>query len=91
MRANDPIYEIGMRMGAHRQEDRLWQWTLTSLAKHFGATGEVKTERVCVDPRMQWSRAKNIWHNAGMRSTMYLFVSPAVRARQAVRGSRAKK
>lgn len=88
MRANDPVYEIGMRLGGHRQEDRLWQHTLGSVAGHFGVTGEVQTERVCVDRKLQWRRARNLWHNAGMRSTMYLVASPAIRARQAVRGSR---
>src|SRR5579872_3321138 len=27
MRANDPIYAIGMRLGGHGQENRLWQHT----------------------------------------------------------------
>lgn len=91
MRANDPIYEIGMRLGGHKQEDKLWQWTLQSLAKHLGAGGEVETVCQCVDPKIQWSRMKNVWHNAGVRSTMYLMATPAILARQAIRGSRTRK
>jgi len=88
MRANDPIYAIGMRMGGHGQEDKLWQYTLKSLAAHLGASGEVETERVCIDRKVQWSRTKNIWHNAGIRSTMHVMTSPARRFKRAVRASR---
>ncbi len=34
---------------------------------------------------------KNVWHNAGMRSTMYMVATPVVLARQAIRGSRSRK
>ncbi|MGI8825812.1 MAG: hypothetical protein ACR2JC_09225 [Chloroflexota bacterium] len=88
MRANDPLYAIGMRLGGHRQEDKIWQWTLQSLASHFGVSEEVETVCQCVDRKMQWSRAKNIWHNAGVRSTMYLVASPLILARRAIVGSR---
>ena len=71
MRANDPIYEMGLRLGGHRQEDRFWQHTLRSLAAHFGVTDQpVQTQNVCVDPKLQWSHARNIWQNAAMRTTL---------------------
>ena len=31
MRANDPLYEIGMTIGGHGKEDRFWAQTLTAL------------------------------------------------------------
>ena len=76
MRASDPLYEMGMTFGGHRQEDRHWEHTLRSLAAAFGAEGEVTTENVCVDRRRQWSRAGNVWHNAGIRSGMYTAMAP---------------
>ena len=72
MRANDPVYELGLRMGGHRQEDKFWQHTLRAVAKHFGVIGPVTSEVVCVDPRIQWARAGNIWHNAAMRTAFAL-------------------
>ncbi|MCC7354549.1 MAG: hypothetical protein IT330_12445 [Anaerolineae bacterium] len=70
IRANDPLYEIAFRMGGSRQEDQFWVQTLTSLAAHFGAEGEVEMQATCVDPKLQWSQAKNIWHNAAIRTVL---------------------
>ena len=49
MRASDPIFEMGLTLGGHRQEDRFWQHTLTALAAHFEHEAEVDTQVVCVD------------------------------------------
>ena len=76
MRASDPLYEMGLTFGGHRQEDRHWEHTLLSLAGAFGVEGEVTTEAVCVDRRRQWSKAGNVWHNAGIRSGMYTAMAP---------------
>jgi hypothetical protein len=76
MRASDPLYEVGMAFGGHRQEDRHWAHTLRSLAAAFGVEGEVTTEAVCVDRRRQWSKVGNVWHNAGIRSGMYTAMAP---------------
>lgn len=71
MRSNDPLYEIGMRLGGHRKEDESWQYLLRSLARHLGAEGQVETQIECVDPRRQWSQIRNIWYNAWLRSMLY--------------------
>ncbi|HLW00342.1 MAG TPA: hypothetical protein VKT82_16875 [Ktedonobacterales bacterium] len=77
IRANDPLYEIGFRMGAAKSEDRFWENTLKSLATYFGVEApEVETQAICVDRKIQWSQAKNVWHNAGVRTTMYLMMAP---------------
>jgi hypothetical protein len=76
MRASDPLYEVGMTFGGHRQEDRHWEHTLRSLAAAFGVEGEVTTDAVCVDRRRQWSKVGNVWHNAGIRSGMYTAMAP---------------
>jgi hypothetical protein len=86
MRANDPIYELGLRFGGHKQEDRFWQHTLAALGAEFGATGPVETQVVCVDPRLQWSHIKNIWHNAAVRTTIYKVTAPL----RLIRGGRAR-
>jgi hypothetical protein len=76
MRPSDPMYELGAALGGHRQENRFWQHTLTQLAAHFGHEGEVETRVVCVDKKRQWRNAKNIWHSAAIRSTLYLLGAP---------------
>ena len=75
VRAADPIYEIGMRV-AGNQEDEFWQQTLTALAAHFGVAGQVQTRIALLDPRIQWSEARNIWRNAGLRSVAYRLGTP---------------
>ena len=32
--------------------------------------------KTCVDPRWQWSQARNLWHNAAVRTGMYLALAP---------------
>jgi len=70
-RANDPIFEFGFRfMGGSRQQEKIWQHVLTSLAAHFNVTAQVEMHKVCVDARLQWSQAKNVWHNSIIRTTL---------------------
>jgi hypothetical protein len=88
MRASDPLYEVGMTMGGHRQEDRHWEHTLRSLAESLGVEGEVATETVCVDRRRQWGNAGNVWHNAGIRSGMYMAAAPVRFATRPLRRGR---
>ena len=76
IRANDPFYELGLRFGGHQQEDRFWQHTLKNLAAEFGVEGTVQTVVVCLDPRLQWSQAKNIWQNAAIRTVFYTLGAP---------------
>jgi hypothetical protein len=86
MRANDPLYELGLSLGGHRQEDAFWQRTLAALARRLGAPGgPVATQTICVDPRRQWSQARNIWHNAALRTTLYTLTHPFRGVRRAGR------
>lgn len=77
IRASDPVFELGLTFGGHRKEDRFWQQTLTSLAQHFGVDGpEVATKVLCVEKRRQWAKARNIYHNSAIRSSMYMMTHP---------------
>jgi hypothetical protein len=76
MRASDPIFELGLTMGGHKQEDRFWQHTLTALATQFEHDAEVDTRVVCVDRRRQWSRWRNLWQSSAIRSTLYTMGAP---------------
>jgi len=77
MRASDPIFEAGLTMGGHKQEDRFWNQTLRAVATHFGEPeAEVDTQVVCVDKKRQWSRWRNVWHSSAIRSTLYTLGTP---------------
>lgn len=72
IRASDPMYEIGCWLGmVHRMEDEFWHDTLKALAAHFGVSGHVHQQATCVDTRVRWREAKNIWHNAAIRTALY--------------------
>jgi hypothetical protein len=87
MRANDPLYELGMAFGGHRKEDRFWAETLTALGTRLGVQdARVETRSTCVDNRRQWRHAKNIWHNAMVRSTAQTASAPFRRRRNHGRG-----
>ncbi len=78
MRASDPIFELGLAMGGHKQEDRFWNDTLASVAAYFGEPDrEVETQVVCVDKKRQWSKWRNVWHSSAIRSTLYTVGAPA--------------
>lgn len=73
IRAYDPLFELTFRLGiGHKTEDDFWQAALRSLAARFGVNGYPQQRTTLVDPRVQWSQAKNIWHNAGIRTALYM-------------------
>ena len=77
MRANDPLYELGMTFGGHAKEDRFWAQTLTALGSRLGVPDpQVETRSTCVDSHRQWRNAKNVWHNAMLRSTLQTVTAP---------------
>jgi hypothetical protein len=76
MRANDPIYEMGLTFGGHGKEDKFWAETLGNLAQYHGVDSRCETMVVCVDKKRQWKRAKNIWKNSAMRSGLYMMGAP---------------
>lgn len=76
-RASDPIYEFGFRfMGGAKRQEFIWIHVLTQLAAYHGVKGQVTMARECLDPKMQWSYTKNVWMNAGVRTTLYTLATP---------------
>jgi hypothetical protein len=72
LRASDPLYEIGMRLGyADKKEDEFWTATLINIAKHFDVNTQATQHVACIDPRWQWKYFGNIWNNAAIRTAMY--------------------
>jgi hypothetical protein len=77
MRANDPIYELGMMFGGHKKEDRFWAATMTALGHRLGLQDpKVETTTICVDSKRQWRNAGNIWHNSAIRSVFQTIAAP---------------
>jgi hypothetical protein len=88
MRANDPLYEIGMTLGGHGKEDRFWAETLTALGTRLGVPDpQVETRSACVDSHRQWRHAKNIWHNAMLRSMLQTMAAPFAALRRRSRSA----
>jgi hypothetical protein len=77
VRASDPLYELGFRLGLmHTTEDEFWTATLRALAAYWHIEGMVQQWNICVDPKVQWSQAGNIWRNAAVHTAVYLMLSP---------------
>jgi hypothetical protein len=78
-RASDPIYEVGFRLFGSTEQEKIWTHVLSSLAARFGVREQVSLQRALVDPKLQWSRVGNLWHNAGARSVVYMIAAPVLR------------
>jgi hypothetical protein len=77
IRANDPLYEIGARIGMiHKMEDEHWHYVLNNLAGHFGVNGKVNQVNQLVDSNMQWRQLGNLRHNAAIHTGIFLALSP---------------
>jgi hypothetical protein len=75
-RANDPMYELAFRVIGSKEQEKIWTHVLTALAAHFACEQPVSLSKTCVDPSLQWSQARNIWHNAAVRSMLYTLAAP---------------
>ncbi len=86
MRASDPVFELGLTLGGHAQEDRFWQQTLRNVAASYEVhDAVVETRVVCVDPKRQWSRWTNVRHSAAIRSSVWMLGAPARGTRRLLR------
>jgi hypothetical protein len=75
-RANDPLYELGFRLLGSSVQDRLWMHVLEALAAHLHTHGQLQVSKVCIDPHIQWSQARNIWQNAALRTIFFTLGAP---------------
>ncbi len=76
-RAGDPIYELGARfLGGAWEQERTWRHVLRRVARHYGVRARPRVVVECIDPRVQWSRAGNVWWNAMVRTTLRALVAP---------------
>jgi hypothetical protein len=78
-RASDPFWELMLMLPVlgERMQNGIWQNTLSKLASHFGVSDpDVQSRILVADDRRQWRNWKNIWNNAGIRSTLWSFGAP---------------
>ncbi|GHO89558.1 DUF1990 family protein [Dictyobacter formicarum] len=81
-RASDPLYEIGFRLLGSQVQEQIWVHVLKELAAHLQQEGQISMEKVCVDSRIQWSAARNIWQNAAIHSMLYTLSLPVRKLRR---------
>jgi hypothetical protein len=60
----------------YQTEDAFWKHTVESLAAHLGVQTQAVITTELVDPRVQWSAARNVWHNAAIRTGLYMLGAP---------------
>ena len=80
-RANDPLYEL-MGFFVGHKEDAFWVATLHNLGAHLGLEGQATQMRTCVDGRRLWRNAKNVRHNAALRTGFYTMTHPWIMFRR---------
>jgi hypothetical protein len=84
-RASDPIYEVGFRLFGSTQQEKIWTHVLSTLAERFSVREQVHLEKACVDPKLQWFRVGNLWHNASLRSVIYALAAQGRKVRDFIR------
>ena len=70
-RANDPLYESAFRIVGSQVQSRIWTHVLSSLAAYLGVPARISVDALCVDEKLRWSQAKNIWYNAQVRTLLW--------------------
>lgn len=84
-RATDPLYEVGcLLMGGARRQEENWRHVLRELALALDVLPpiEVTLEKELLDSRWQWSEAKNIRYNAGLRTMWHRVAGKINRGRK---------
>jgi hypothetical protein len=76
IRANDPIYELGLPIGGHRREDEFWLQTLRNLAAHLGASGEPEMSMTLLDGHRKWRNVGNLRDNAFVHTAVKTLARP---------------
>jgi hypothetical protein len=63
-------------MGYHWADTHNPDQPACQLAPHFEVSGLVQTDVSYIDSSMQWSQAKNVWHNAIIRTFFNKLAAP---------------
>ena len=87
-RANDPVYEAAFRLVGSKFQERIWRHVLGSMAAHLGVEAAVDVQKACIDPKLQWSEIGNVWHNAQLRTLLYVVVAWPLRSVRRTRRAR---
>jgi anti-anti-sigma factor len=75
-RAGDPLYEAAFRLAGSKIQIRIWTYLLESLARHLGVEPRVEVKAEVLDGSVRWSQVGNLWHNAQVRTLLYVALSP---------------
>jgi anti-anti-sigma factor len=79
-RANDPVYETAFRLVGSKFQERIWRHVLGSMATHLGVEATVDVQKACIDAKLQWSEVGNLWHNAQIRTVLYVVTTWPLRS-----------
>jgi hypothetical protein len=83
MRANDPLYELGMTSGGRGKEDQFWAASMTALGTGLGVPDpQAETWSTCAGNHRQRRHARNIRHNAMLRSALQTVATPMTALRR---------
>jgi len=74
-RGSDPVYEMAFRLVGSKFQERIWRHVLGSMATHLGVEGTVDVQKECIDARLQCSEVGNLWHNAQIRTVLYVVLT----------------
>lgn len=78
VRAIDPLFELGFSLYTSRLEDKIWNHTLTQVARHFGVEQPLVAATVTlVDRKRQWRHFNNFWTNSAIRTLLHRDRHPA--------------
>ena len=73
-------FEAAFRTIGAKMQIQIWTYLLRSLATQLGVEPDIAVHQACVDEKMQWGEAKNVWYNAQIRTLLYLPVHLARKA-----------
>ena len=87
IRPNDFIYEASFWLGfGPKSEDGFWIRTMRNISTHFvpgndlrcplDVQRKVEVTAELIDRKINWRHFGNIWYNAGIRSFIYMLLSP---------------
>lgn len=71
-RGSDPLYEAGLRLFGHAEQEAFWRSTLERVARELGVPARVETRRRLVDAALRWSAAANLRHSATLKTPLIL-------------------